>query len=131
MNKLNDDTAALSDIANAPEVSGEGQERPPLNVKMAKAEVEIDDAADERNARLLVSGVQSAVGQFTGKSLLDDQVDALSELARMGLSALRNAALPRPAYVGILGLILVVPALPALIKFITAKHKPQGDGFNV
>lgn len=132
MTKLDDESAALEDIVNAPEVSGEGgidAPKKPLNVKMTKAEAVQDDVSDERNARLLVAGVQSVVGQVTGKALLDDQIDALSELARMGLVALRNAAMPRPVYIGILGLILAVPAIPHVIKLATAKPKEEG-GFN-
>lgn len=126
MSKLNDDDAALSDIAHAPEVSGEGVDTPrkPLNVRMAQPDLPAEDkAADERNARLFVSGVSSVAEQFAGKPLLEDQVEALAELARMGLSALRAAAMPKPVYIGLLGLILVIPAIPPLFKLITAKPK--------
>ena len=128
MTKFNDDDAALADIANAPEGSGEPIDTPkkPLNIRMTKTDLPVEDkAADERNARLFVSGIGSAVEQFTGKPLIQDQAEALGELATMGLSALRSISMPKPIYIGILTLILATPAIPPLFKLIMAREKEK------
>jgi hypothetical protein len=126
MNRLDDDAAAINDIVNAPEVSGEGAIEPkkPLNLKITKGPVEpSDDPADERNARLFANSVNSVVRSYTGESMVTDQVEALSELATVTLSMLREAAIPRMAYLGVLGLILGIPGIPPIFKFINARKK--------
>jgi hypothetical protein len=128
MNKLDDNAAAMADIANAPEVSGEGaiEPRKPLKLKMTGPELAAEDtAADERNARLLVTGVGSVMKSFTGKEMLQDQSEAVSEVASVLFSALRAAAIPRPVYLGLVGLIVAIPVIPPLFRFFTAKPKEE------
>lgn len=131
--KFDDDYAALEDIANAPQVSpGEESQsaKKPLNIKMAKSDpVEMIEQGptDERNARLLASNVNTAIKSFTGKELVHDQIDALSELATMAFTGLRSLQMPRFAYASVLGMILIIPAAPLIYKLLTAQ-KEQKNG---
>lgn len=130
MNTLDDDAAALQDIANSPDISpGETAigGKKPLNLKAAGGNVAPDDGAAERNARIFTGNLGKAVKSVSGNELDRDQMEAATELAGMAFAGLMSLGLPRLVYGGMLTAIMILPFAPPLWKLVMASTKKKED----
>jgi hypothetical protein len=131
-NNFDHEKEAMNDIAARPDVTSDAVSpaKKPLQITGIKEtdKAVIDDAAIERNGRLLARGINDTLRSFSGKDLLPDQVEAASELGVMGFSMLKEFSMPKPVYFAVLISILAIPAIPPLFKLFRPQMQEEKNG---